>query len=64
MFCNYYCFEENSVYYAIDTIRLIPLRLSKELYGALYDLQQKKIKYLDTLKKMTDWIKMICMKCS
>ena len=53
MKCNYYCFEENSTYYAIDIVRLIPLNLSRELYLLLYHLQQRNIKYIENFDKFT-----------
>lgn len=53
MKCNYYCFEVNSTYYAIDIVRLIPLNLSRELYLLLYHLQQRNIKYIENFDKFT-----------
>ena len=51
MRCNYYCFAKGSGYYAIDTVRLIPLQLSKDLFDALYALQNKNISQLETLEE-------------
>lgn len=39
---NYYCFSRNNKYYAIDTVRLIPLKLTESSYEILYKIQNKK----------------------
>ncbi len=39
---NYYCFTRNGNYYAIDTIRIIPVQLSQTVYSTLQTLQVNK----------------------
>lgn len=38
---NFYCFSKNGKYYAIDTIRIIPVKLKYKTYSCLMDIKKR-----------------------